>query len=252
MPKVNYVGRLSDSTYRVGIHSHDSWEAVCYTDGFGVAELDGQKIPFEEGDIFIIPPGLPHTDYSDAGFKNYYYSFSEFEPHSRSYLKLRDSDSRDFRRILEQMYLEYHLKRKNWKNLVDSLYEVLYQYILSFSDGTMHNPYVSKAVGDLIANLSNPKFSVEEMVAQIPLNGDYFRKLFQEHTGKTPLQFLTAKRISYAKQLLRTRRDTRLSVKEIAWRSGFSDYYYFSRVFKKATGCAPTGWGEEKAEKGEG
>lgn len=163
-------------------------------------------------------------------------------------MNFQDSENRDFLIILKQMYLEYHLKRKNWQNLVDALFEVLYQYILSFSRQQERNSYVSGAMRQMIANLSNPKFDLEEMMDRIPLNQDYFRRLFQQHTGVTPLQFLTRKRVEFAQQLLRTRQVTGLSVKEIAWQSGFGDYYYFSRVFKKIAGVCPSQWQAESGK----
>ncbi len=242
--KINYVGRLFDSTYCVKLHTHDFWEVVYYTDGYGEVRIGDDIIPFEAGDIFVIPPTIPHTDYSDVGFKNYHYTFLDFELPTTGYLKLKDSDNQDFLRILKQLHLEYHLKRKNWQNIIEALYQLLHQYIISFSQETEHNLYVSKAIKEIISNFSNPNFDLDQMIEDIPLNNDYFRKLFQKQMGKTPLQFLTHKRISYAKHLLNTKKISKLSIKEIAWRSGFSDYYYFSRVFKQQTGIAPSDWKE--------
>ncbi|MBE6904360.1 MAG: helix-turn-helix domain-containing protein [Ruminococcaceae bacterium] len=243
--KINYVGRLFDNTYVVHLHNHELWEVVYYTHGKGNVQIGDEIIPFEKGDIFVIPPNIKHTDYSDTGFKNYHYTFLDFEMSVISFLKLHDTENEDFLRILKQLYLEYHLKRENWDNIVDSIYQVLHQYIISLSNIPHLNAYISKAVKAIISNIGNSKFNLEEMIADIPLNNDYFRKLFQQQIGKTPLQFLTEKRIEYAKQLLRTRKISRLSVKEIAWRSGYSDYYYFSRVFKKQTGFSPSNWKSE-------
>ena len=111
-------------------------------------------------------------------------------------------------------------------------------------DETAHNAYVSAAVKEIIANISNPNFSTEHMAENYALNNDYFRRLFKEYTGDTPLQFLLKKRISFAQQLLRTSRETGLIIKEIAKLSGFSDYYYFSRMFKKIIGISPKVWAE--------
>lgn len=240
--KLHYVGRLFDNTYRVHLHHHELWEVVYYTDGCGKVQIDGELMPFEKGDIFVIPPHILHTDYSDNGFRNYHYTIQDFELQVIRFLKLQDSENSDFLRILQQLYLEYHLKRENWNNIAECLCQVLHQYILSFSCIPQQNAYVSAAIKKIISNISNCQFDLEAMIADIPLNSDYFRKLFQRQIGKTPLQFLTEKRIDYARQLLRTKKISRLSIKEIAWRSGFSDFYYFSRVFKKKTGRSPSSW----------
>lgn len=242
MRKLNYVGRLFDSTFRVNLHTHAFWEVVYYTEGHGEVLIADEKVPFETNDIFILPPNIPHTDYSNVGFKNYHYTFSDFGFTAVNYLKLKDTINSDFLKILEQMYMEYHLKRENWDNIVEGLFDVLQQYIISFSHGMNDNPYVTKAVRDIISNISNPMFELDSLVESIPLNKDYFRKLFYKSTGKTPLQFLMHKRITYAQKLLRTKKISGLTIKEVAWRSGFSDYYYFTRVFKNLSGKTPSQW----------
>lgn len=242
--KVKYVGKLYDNTYRVGMHSHDMWEVVYYTEGNGTVIADGKIIPFAAHDIFIIPPNLLHMDYADRGFKNYHYTFwdRDFSFLSLSVVKMQDSTHHDFLHILEQLYTEFHAKRPNCERILDGLYNVLYQYILSFTDNRPHNPYVSMMMDDIILRLTDPKYDVGAAMAKIPLNPDYFRRLFAGETGKTPLQYLTEKRLDYACQLIRTRRYSKQSMKEIAWRSGFEDNYYFSRVFKKCTGLSPVAW----------
>lgn len=48
--------------------------------------------------------------------------------------------------------------------------------------------------------------------------------------GVSPNVYLTVLRIQKSKVLLRT---SHLSVKDIAEKVGYTDYFYFSRVFKK-------------------
>ena len=117
--------------------------------------------------------------------------------------------------------------------------------IISFSDSIPQNAYVSRIIDDIIAHINDPHYDIAHALKQLPLNGDYFRRLFIQETGETPLQFLTQKRVDYACRLIHTRKYSRLSFKEIAWRSGFADYYYFSRVFKKNTGLSPAAWEKE-------
>ncbi len=244
MGKIKYVGKLYDNTYLVGMHSHDLWEVVYYTEGEGMLNANGNIIPFATHDIFIIPPKLPHTDYSDKGFRNYHYTFwdRDFSFSPLSVLKIQDSTHHDFLHIMEQLYTEFHAKRRNYERILDGLYNVLHQYLLSFSDEKPHNPYVSMILDDIISRLTDPKYDIAAMLAKVPLNPDYFRRLFTEETGKTPLQYLMEKRLDYACQLICSRKYSKLSMKEIAWRSGFQDNYYFSRVFKKATGLSPMAW----------
>lgn len=62
-------------------------------------------------------------------------------------------------------------------------------------------------------------------------------RIVRENLGTTPTELIRARVLTHAKwQLLHTLRP----VKEIAREVGFSDELYFSRLFKKATGCSPS------------
>lgn len=150
MLKINYVGRLFENTFCVELHSHSSWEVVYYNKGTGYIEIGNENIPFEENNIFAIPPNILHTDYAPNGFRNYHYNLIDFDFNRKSFLKLKDSNNKDFLKIVEQLYYEYHLKRNNWQNIVNSLCDVLNQYILSFSEEFTENEFVEKVINQII------------------------------------------------------------------------------------------------------
>ncbi|SDC39071.1 helix-turn-helix domain-containing protein [Niabella drilacis] len=78
-----------------------------------------------------------------------------------------------------------------------------------------------------------PSFYAE----QYSLSVDAFSKKIRRQFGKTPSQLIQDRVILEAKKLLHL---TQRSVKEIAAQLEFEDVFYFSRYFKKHTGCAPT------------
>ncbi|RXZ83003.1 helix-turn-helix domain-containing protein [Paenibacillaceae bacterium] len=59
---------------------------------------------------------------------------------------------------------------------------------------------------------------------------------FKEQTGASPIDYLIRLRLDYAKELLL---DTNASLRDIAIEVGYTDVYYFSRVFKKHIGLSP-------------
>ncbi len=84
-------------------------------------------------------------------------------------------------------------------------------------------------------NLSR-KISLMELSRTVGLQHAYFCDVFSRVLGQTPLEFVNRRRIEQA-QFLVLKGETPL--KEIAGRLGFSDVYYFSRVFKKIVGISP-------------
>lgn len=50
-------------------------------------------------------------------------------------------------------------------------------------------------------------------------------------------EYITARRMQKAKELLK---DESLSIAQVAEQTGYNDYFYFTRVFKKSTGISPS------------
>ena len=76
---------------------------------------------------------------------------------------------------------------------------------------------------------------------ELSYNFDYLNQLFSRHLHTSIFKLLENIRIEAAKHILKTRS---LPIKEIAGEVGFTDEAYFSKVFKKRTGCSPTEYRE--------
>jgi AraC-like DNA-binding protein len=64
----------------------------------------------------------------------------------------------------------------------------------------------------------------------------HFTRAFKSFYGVSPIKYKTKLQTDYAKYLLAS---TSLKVSAVATLSGIADPLYFSRVFKKNTGCSP-------------
>ena len=101
---------------------------------------------------------------------------------------------------------------------------------------------VSKAQKYIRENYQND-ISLDEVSREVNISPYYFSKLFKEEVGENFIEYLTAIRISKAKEALR---DPALPVREAGIRSGYADPNYFSRIFKKHTGMTPREYRESK------
>jgi AraC family transcriptional regulator len=75
------------------------------------------------------------------------------------------------------------------------------------------------------------------MAAVAHLSPYHFARQFKAATGLPPHQYVLARRIERAQQLLRDGDD--LSLSEVAAGAGFSDQSHFSRHFKRVVGTTP-------------
>jgi AraC-like DNA-binding protein len=80
------------------------------------------------------------------------------------------------------------------------------------------------------------KFDFNNYAAENGISYSSFRRLFKEHTGLSPNQYLLEMRMRKARNLLS---NTTLSVQRIADETGFDSSFYFSRFFKQRTGLSP-------------
>ena len=76
-----------------------------------------------------------------------------------------------------------------------------------------------------------------EAIAQSGLSSRRFNDLFKGVFGITPNRYIVLRRIEQAKRMLETKS---LTVTEVAELCGFSDVYYFSKVFKQICGIPPS------------
>ncbi len=83
----------------------------------------------------------------------------------------------------------------------------------------------------------NSDMRIESIASLCGVSECYFRRLFKEYSGKSPMDFRQHYRIEKAKQLLLS--DEGLSISEIANELNFTDIYHFSKTFKKYTKLSP-------------
>ena len=68
------------------------------------------------------------------------------------------------------------------------------------------------------------------------VDSSYFSRMFKQETGKNLMLYIAEKRMEKAREYME---DERINLTEIAFLTGYDDYTYFSRVFKKVTGYSP-------------
>ncbi len=91
--------------------------------------------------------------------------------------------------------------------------------------------------GIVEANLSNNRFTVDQLSSELYLDSSTLYRKLKALTGKSPNRYIRALRVARAKKLLREPGQT---VTAVAIETGFSSVKYFSRVFRKEVGVPPS------------
>jgi AraC family transcriptional regulator len=108
--------------------------------------------------------------------------------------------------------------------------------LAAWADGVLPRQKLTTIVDYIMANL-NGSPTLEQMAALVHLSPDHFARQFKAATGLPPHQFLIARRVERAQQLLRGRES--VSLAEVAIGVGFSDQSQLSFHFKRIVGITP-------------
>lgn len=123
------------------------------------------------------------------------------------------------------------------------LLDILFILLWDEKRRSIHSAHY-KTIDDIVELMRDnidKSYSLEELSSRSGLSASYFRMLFKQMTGCTTVQFQNRLRIEKAKDLILS---GTCNVTEAARAVGFSDVFYFSRMFKKLTGKNPSEYRE--------
>jgi AraC-like DNA-binding protein len=229
-----------------------TFQIVYITEGEGTFWTDGRDYRVIPGSAMLILPGVRHRykPFPETGWREYWVGFmgDYFDRMLREGILSRE---RVFFNVGLQNYLVSQF------NLIfgeiraqQSLYQLkacagilaLIAEILTREQRAGQPNYyqkiVEKAKYVMEKNLENA-LSLPDISGELGISGSRFAEIFKTATAMTPYQYYLQIKIRRAEELLE-KED--LSIKELALRLGFDDQYYFSRLFKRKTGIAPSRW----------
>ena len=117
------------------------------------------------------------------------------------------------------------------------LYDLL-AYLVSEQQGPAMSPvgsHVKQAISYMEANLHR-SLTLKDMANSVSLSVSRFSYLFRQAEGISPSAYFSQRRMQQAARHLLS---NQLSISEVSRKMGYDDPYYFSRVFKSATGKSP-------------
>lgn len=117
------------------------------------------------------------------------------------------------------------INRKNVENTTE--------YVMTNND----KKFLSSVDTYIRDNMSDPEASVEAMSSCLCMSRVQLYKRMVSLTGTTPSEYMRAKRIKHAEELLHSRD---FNISEIAYMVGFNNPRYFSKYFQETYGMTPS------------
>ncbi|RXZ78639.1 helix-turn-helix domain-containing protein [Paenibacillaceae bacterium] len=141
--------------------------------------------------------------------------------------------------LLERMHEQWTQGEELDRLQVTGLF---YQFVheqfrqLSIAGDDVSGPDLAEQVARYIHEHYCDAISMDTLANQFHYSTHYLSRVFKRKYGCSPIEYLIQTRINRAKFLLAS---TDAPVHQLAESVGYSDMYYFSRLFKKLTGTTP-------------
>lgn len=221
------------------------------TGGHGTYTMGGKEFPVGPGEVFLIYPG-DVTFYRADTKTPWIYSWIAFHGKEADRIMKRcgftkESPVVDYARnnpqrkervenLLAGLMEQAASKNQGEYGLKGYLYLIFDQLELrDIQDGGLREQYVRKAKNFIAENFSYD-LKIQDVADHVGLDRTYLYRLFREHQGKSPYEYLLNLRFQEARNMLRF---SDMSVTMIACSCGFKDSSAFCRHFKKAYGQSP-------------
>lgn len=145
---------------------------------------------------------------------------------------------RMYEALFKAMLRHWNAKENGYVHRCTSIFhKILCEcYKENYSSPENINP-IHASVQFLENNFKDPNITIDEIAKHSFMSTVYFRKLFKQIYGVSPIKYVINLRIKHAINLIETQY---YSLYEVSKLSGYEDYTYFSSEFKRITGVSPS------------
>lgn len=261
-PKVLYVFRRKFQESSSRTHFYDFPTIIYMLSGSAVYNIDGNGHRLTRGNLVVVNPGVSHfrkmpeggeTNEFHIGFNNIQLEGMERDcllpPDTQPVISLKKYE-RKFFEVCCDILVEQKRNEPGGqlmlKSLVMRLIVLILKEVCTVSSVKEENPIKfescdrTKIVTSIASYMNNnygQDISLDRISRNIYLSPVYISRIFKEEIGESPINYLIKVRLSKAADLLENGSPT---VKSVARQVGYSDAYYFSKLFKKYYGMPPS------------
>ncbi len=231
---------------------HDDFILIYCSEGKGFLTTKGHRLSVKAGDLFILPPNTVHAYRSDevqpwtvywCHFQGWQADkFFDYIYHEQESSLIKSMTNID----ILQSFRELVSIVRDGTQLPDFVHASnFFRHILTKIE--RQTKKITKQVQGLsVSNIQylmraniNKSLSLAELASLSHYSKYHFSREYSRITGKTPMSHFIELKVEHACFLLE---QTNLSMSEIAFQLGYDDALYFSRVFRKVMGLAPSAY----------
>ncbi len=242
---------------RYSMHIHEQCEIYLFVSGDVEYVVEGVRYPLNENTLMLMRPAEAHVAriLGQGVYERYALNFplsfaADIDPKGKlmhaftqrplgknNKVTLPIEDQKLVRRLFEKMSAKADDYDRRL-NILTNLYTLLSVVNDAFDQRQNDADRPAEIEEKMVAYVNGHIFeelSVPEMAEYFYLSPSQFSRIFKHATGAPPWGYVTIKRLTKAKEGIRSG----LPIRKVAADCGFKDYTSFYRAFKKHFGCSP-------------
>lgn len=224
-------------------HEHPYWEFFYCSEGAGRFVSDDLELPYQEGELVIMPADLPHMHICPTDARGICLHVENATLSARYPMLLQDDANHSLQHLFEDAHYLFQHSPELRPSLLPAYGHLIVQHVNAHRTLSPRNLLVEEISQSILRNYPNPNFDLDSMLRSAPYCYDYLCRLFRNEMHTTPHKYLANVRLQTAADILRI--GTGKSITEVAHMCGYHDPLYFSRMFKKKYGVSPREYARE-------
>ncbi|MDR7210291.1 AraC family transcriptional regulator [Flavobacterium piscis] len=212
-------------------HRHAFYSVVWFTQGSGINVIDFDEYKIQQNRVFTINPKQIHNWNYSIDSCGYFLLIEE--PLAKQlnldfsfpFVDIEKDDYNFIEEIFKRM-----LSKNNQRTAIPYLFS-----LLSSSETSKKSDTITKFKKMVSENLDK-NLAIEQYAEKLSVTTEILNQTCKDETGFTTKQLQLDIKITEAKRLMLY---SSLNTSEIAFKLGFEDNSYFSRIFKKKTAYSP-------------
>lgn len=205
--------------------------------------INGEELKTKQGSILYLPKGANYNVQTkkekDIGcWCINFFTLSELD--SAPFVL----EFRSYEKLQNLFVAAYKISRERRTAFDPKLRSIFYE-IVGIMETEFNQKYIPSSKAKIIEpavdfikkNCFDKAINIDDLSALCGVSSTYFRRVFAECHGVSPVKYINSFRISRAKELIISENFD--SIEEIARLCGFSDDCYFRKVFKAETLMTP-------------
>jgi len=245
--------------YAERFHGIGQYIIIYCIEGYGWIEIDKKRLLISPSQFIAIPANKPHRYGTDE--KNPWSIYwAHFKGENAGFITdLIIKNSTNFKpeltyneariKLFDDIY--YNLEKGYGDDVLRYVNMIFYHFLSSMIYEDKFNREKKEeefdcvdAVIRLMQDNIKSTITLEQMAKYSKLSITHFCILFRKKTGHSPIEYFNHLRVQKACQYLAF---TKMTIKDLAVCVGIEDQYYFSRLFSRLMGVAPSDYRKKNA-----